>query len=235
MTSYRPQAYSALIMVFLLAYNSGCSQPPPVPPAIIDKSPFTGIPCSAPCWHGLMIGKSSESDVRSILPTLTYLNQATIQYVQRVSMSGLETSMTPKGLQIYASCIQPSQPCLTLSIPDGVLAQIDILLNYQISINEIINDLGPPDYIGYQLMGVETMTCQVELVWYSKQLVLNSASVSWDSSNPKDNCAIVRDKGKIASNLIITGVSYKTIPWIKRALVRSGSEFFEFSGIIPEP
>ena len=207
----------------------------PMPAAIIDRSPFTGLPCSAPCWHGLVIGKSSQNEVRSILPTLPFLNQNTVKYVPQVDVSGLTIDAAPPGTLVYADCVRPPQPCLKLTAAGDILARIDITLNYQISAGEAIADLGAPDYVGYQVMGAETVTCQVELVWSSKQLVLNSVPDSWDSSNPKDDCVMVQNTGKTRSNLRITGISYQLTPWLERTLAQGGSEFFDYSGTIPSP
>jgi hypothetical protein len=233
MNNYIRCLYRIILTIILSALLAGCtgysSVPTPTPsPNQIDKSPFTGIPCAAPCWHGLVIGKSSESEVRSTLSTLTYIDQKSIEYVPQASVRGPDPNVIYPGLLIYASC------CLIIEVADHVLNQIDILLNYQISAGEVIADLGPPDYVGSQLMGAETLTCQVELIWYSKQLVLNSVPESYDSSNPEDKCVIVQNTHKIPSNLTISGVSYMLIPWIERVLTGDGSEFYKFTGTIPE-
>ena len=222
-----------LVMTVSLAFLAGCAKSEPSP-VEMDRSPFTGNPCSAPCWHGLVVGKSSESDVRSTLSTLRYIDPKSIQYIPRTTALGLQPDSGAQGVEIYANCIQPHRPCLTLNVADGVLAQIDMSLNYSISAREAIADLGPPDYVGTQLMGAETVTCQVEFICYSKQLVLNSEPSSWHSSDPKDFCVIVQDTGKTTTNLVISDVSYKTIPWIEYTLSQSGSEFFRYSGTIQE-
>jgi hypothetical protein len=233
--------YRSLMAIILSAILVGCSGPASLPipaftlsPDQIDKSPFTSLPCAAPCWHGLVIGNSSESEVRSILPTLTYINQKTVAYNPITNVRGPDPSVAYPGIEIIADCVRPPQPCLTMDVADHILTQIDILLNYPILIGDVIADLGPPDYVGYQLMGAETLTCQVELVWYSKQLVLNTVPESWESSNPKDNCIIVKDTGKTISNLKIFQVSYKLIPWVDYTLAQNGSEFYKFAGTIPE-
>jgi hypothetical protein len=180
-----------------------------------------------------VIGKSSESDVMATLPTLTFIDQSTL-YTHRMWMSGLAPNVDAQGIEITANCIRPRKSCLTLSVPNHVLSEIDIALNYKISLDEVIGYLGNPDYVGYQLLGVETVTCEVELIWNSKQLVLTSDVFSWDSSNTKNNCVVVRDTGKTASSLIISKVSYKSSPWIEYMFSRDGSQYFKFSGTIPE-
>lgn len=238
MISHFARIGRTLIVIVFLALLTGCSSllpvtAEPLPTAIIDKSPFTDVPCSAPCWHGLVIGKSNASEVRSTLSVLPFINQKTIRYIPQVDVPGLTIDATPPGTLIYADCVRPAQPCLEITIADNILARIDITLNYQISAGETIADLGPPDFVGYHLMGAETITCQVELVWYSKQLVLNSAPVTWETSNPNDECIMVRDTRKTSSGLIISRVSYMPTSWLDGTLANGGSQFFKFSGTIP--
>jgi hypothetical protein len=202
---------------------------------LYDKSWLTGIPCAAPCWQSLEIGKSSDTEVRSTFSTLSFINQNTIQYVPQTVVSGMTIDRIYPGLLIRANCVRPSQPCLELTIAENILTRIDIQLNYKISVGEIIAELGPPDYVGYQLMGTENETCQVELVWHGKQLVMNSAPDPVDSSFTKERCDIVRDTGKPPANLNISGVSYMSIPWVDSMLVKGGSEFFKYSGTVRQP
>ena len=102
MISHCARTGRMLIVIILLALLTGCSSllpitAEPLPTAIIDKSPFTDVPCSAPCWHGLVIGKSSESQVRSTLSALPFLDQSTIQYIPQVDVSGLSPGTISSG------------------------------------------------------------------------------------------------------------------------------------------
>ncbi len=74
--------HQLLIMGIIGILLFGCmtSRPTAIPtpaftpsPDQMDKSPFTGVPCAAPCWQGLEVGKSSESEVTSVLSTLTFI------------------------------------------------------------------------------------------------------------------------------------------------------------------
>lgn len=225
------------VAIIVLAFLAGCGNPETTPamplPAIIDRSPFTGVPCSAPCWYGLVIGKSSEGEVRSTLEVLPFLDQSTIDYVQRKWMPGIAPNIDAQGVDVYASCIRPHQPCVELSVADNVLTRIDILLNYQISVGEIVENLGAPDYVGTQQSGVEVRTCEVVLIWYSKQLILTSAPIALYNSSPRNDCDVVQDTGKPASNLAMSNVSYRSLPWVDSWLHDDGSQYFRFTGTVP--
>jgi len=195
----------------------------------MDRSTFTGNPCSAPCWHNLIIGKSTESDVISTLQTLTFIDQNTIK-IHRMSMSGLVPSVYGPGAEITANCIIPHKQCLTTRVVDGVLTGVEIILNYKISLDEANNYLGDPDYINYQMMGAEDVTCEVQLIWKSKQLIL--ASDTFKGGLIEKNCGMVHDTGKIVSSLVISKVRYVSSEAIEFYLA-SGSTFFKYSGTLP--
>src|SRR5947207_7639708 len=70
-----------LIMSIVGLFVFGCSHSTPIsafpstPSAEqVDKNPFPGIPCAAPCWHGLQINKSSKEDVLSTLDRLPFID-----------------------------------------------------------------------------------------------------------------------------------------------------------------
>ncbi len=213
--------------VFLFA----CSKSTPSP-SQMDKSPFTGIPCAAPCWHGLLVGKSSENDVMSTLPTLTFIDQNTIQ-VFKGSRPTLNYETFAPGVEIDASCIQPSQQCLQLTVAADILTSIVVKLNYEIKVDEAIRYLGNPDYIGYLDLGAEKIMCETYLIWSSKQLVLASETFEGPKA-VEANCGMVRDTSEIAPGLLISEVRYVSSSTIEAMLSTHSGKFFEFSGTLPE-
>ncbi len=198
---------------------------------LLDKSPFTGNPCSPPCWHGLMVGESDESEVLSILPQLIFINQDTIR-THRMSLLSIDFKTHIPGVRFTANCIYPNEKCLTIDVADDILTEIDIILNYEKIAGEAIKDLGNPDYVGYKNLGAEQIMCAVYLVWKTKQLILSSTFEG--IKNVKNNCYVVRDAGKPSSNLIISEVSYSSIASIEYLLATGAGEFFKFTGTIQE-
>jgi len=220
-----------LILSTMVILLLGCSKATPSPDQL-DKSPFTGIPCAAPCWHGLVIGQSNENEVMLTLPTLTFINQDTIR-THRMSMPGLDFSTYAPGVEIIATCISTNKPCLTLDVVDDILTEIEVVLNYEIRLKESIEYLGDPDYVGYRNLGGEQILCEVDIVWSSKQLILSS-EVFEGYDDGEDNCGVVRDTGKTSSSLIVSKVWYRSTSAIETMLSIGKNEFFEFSGTIPE-
>src|SRR5262245_45964218 len=129
--------------VICLLFVTGCAgltspaAPTPQPSEQIDRSLFTGIPCAAPCWHGLEVGRSSESEVISALQKLNYINQDTIQISQGSS-----------GTEITASCISPVKECLKFNVANDLLTKMVVGLNYEIQAGEALEHLGDPHYLG---------------------------------------------------------------------------------------
>lgn len=234
-TNYR-LIYRILIMSIIGIFLFGCFESPSMPspsPDQMDKSPFTGIPCAAPCWQDLLIGKSNESDVMSTLPNLTFINQDTIYVHQMLSMSSLDPNVSAQGVEITANCIYPKKQCLTIRVVADIMTEIVVVMNYKLRLDEAIKYLGTPDYIGFERAGGEQVSCEVYSVWSEKQLVLSSEKFEGHNAVER-NCYLIRDTGKISSSLLISDASYMSPATIEKLLSIGRSEFFEFSGTLPD-
>jgi|CXWL01.1.fsa_nt_gi hypothetical protein len=229
--------HQTLIVGAIGIFLFGCmsSTPAPVPtelfaPSIeqIDKSPFTGIPCVAPCWFGLEVGKSRESEVISLLPALKFINYESIKTYQ-VSMPGVEGVYGP-GVLVEAECVNSAKKCLTLAIVNDILTRIEVNFNYKITQDEAIEYLGEPDYVGYGNLGSERVMCEVYLVWIDSNFIL--ASRFEDLDQAAKYCYIVDDEEKAPSDLPILEARYLSDAELNSYLASISSEFFEFTGTI---
>src|SRR5215208_1965866 len=171
-----------------------------------DKSPFTGIPCAAPCWQGLEVGKSNENDVTAILPTLTFINQKSVQIFRKASMPDYYNKPYGPGIKIVANCINSEKECLKLTTANDILQKIIVRMNYDMRPDEAIRYLGNPDYIGTGYLGTESIICEVYLVWSRNRLVL--ASRFEDSVGAEQYCNVVRSEGKVPASLPILEARY---------------------------
>ncbi len=135
--------------------------------------------------------------------------------------------------QIVANCINPKEQCLALRTVDYTLTEIEMVLNYEITVEGAIGYLGDPDYIGYRNLGVaHDVLCELDIIWVSKQLVL--ASKIFESYEAVKRCGAVRETGKLESDLLISKATYKTHEAIENLLVGgSGTEFFDFTQTLP--
>jgi len=221
------------IVALIALISVGCSSLSSTPlPEQMDKSPFTGDPCAAPCWQGLVIGRSSENEVLSRLPTLTFIDPNSTQLFREGSKLGLDPKNYDYAAQIVANCIYPEEQCLVLRTVDYTLTEIEIVLNYEITVGEAIGYLGVPDYVGYQKIGLEPASCEINIVWLSRQMVL--ASTTFEGHESVERCGAVKETGKIESDLLISKAIYKAQEAIEILLVAgSGTEFFEFTETLP--
>jgi len=200
----------------------------------MDKSPFTGIPCAAPCWYGLEIGKSNESDVISKIQALTFIDRNSV-YIHH--MSSMSTYDDPRvfgeGVEVRANCINTGNQCVTVQVVNNILTEISTLLNYQIKVDKAIKYLGNPNYVGFDRAGGEQIACRVYLIWSEKQLILASKIFEGLNASEK-NCYVIREVGKLSPNLLVSEVRYVSTATIKELQASSASEFFEFTGTLSQ-
>lgn len=86
-------------------------------PNLVDQSWLTiDKSCSAPCWQGLELGKSSQTEALTLFQTFTFVGH------------GKELDNAP-GNFIFP-CIMPSEEnCLSMRFENGVLSSLRLYLN----------------------------------------------------------------------------------------------------------
>ncbi len=213
--------------------------PTPVTPIVtlspeqMDISPFTGIPCAAPCWNGLEVGKSTEKDALEVVSTLKFINQESVQVYRRPSMPDYYIKDYGPGIEIDANCINSEETCLNLTTANDVIQKIVVRLNYEIRPDKAITYLGIPDVIVVAPMGSEIFVCDVDLVWKNNRFVLTSTfRADTDLEGVKKYCDVVLDTGKVPSSLLISEARYLSDVELN-ALLAYG-KVFEFTGTIPD-
>ena len=219
----RSKLHSLLLCILLL---TGCGELAPPPPTTappseqIDRSLFTGIPCVVPCWHGLEVGRSAESEVMSTLQKLNYIDQDTIQITRSSS-----------GVEIIASCSSPARECLKFDIANDVLAKIVVGIHYDIRVDEAIEHLGEPNYLGVSTTNGGPIACEMQLIWRNSGLVLAS-TVAADSEALEKHCEVVSSTGRIPPSLLIAEA--RLISGIELVtLLTGGGQLFQFLGTQP--
>ncbi len=172
-------------------------------PELMDKSPFTGDPCAAPCWHGLEIAKSTESEVVSTLKSLGFIDQETLK-IKSTSGPDFDPKIWVPGKWITADCKQPKNHCLDIDIADGRLRDIRSILNYKITFDEVVKDIGNPDKVVRTDYSAEVIACYIRLVWTQKQLVLWSKRFPGRKGCDYSQTAV--STGLVDANLVISEV-----------------------------
>ena len=197
----------AIIGVCLFGCSLSAQQPSPTVLQNSNEIVFlTNAPCSAPCWQGLEIGISTESEVMTTVSTLNFIDQKTIRVIPQ-SVPDLNPSNWVQGKNIVATCINGWEPCLRLTIANDKLRDIDIELDYGLTLDMIINHFGNPDYIGSHHIGGDVIDCKIELIWLKQQLVLYSRVLN-ESEEVNVSCSAVAKNGILDANLLIKEVRY---------------------------
>jgi len=208
---------------------SGCSGiKGTLAPELMDKSPFTGNPCAAPCWYGLEIRISDESEVVSTLKSLNFLDEESLQ-IDSTSVPGFDSKNLVPGKIIRADCLRSKYTCLVLKIADGKLRDVGIFL--KMPIDEVVAYIGNPDKVGFDACCAESMECYIELVWIKQQLVLTSAPFQ-GAKGCKYSQTVV-SSGLVDSDLEIVMVDFLPIEDIKRIIADSQTTG-NYQGINPK-
>ncbi len=198
-----------LVMFVLLTTScssSGQRVPPTVMPNFNEIIFLTDEPCTAPCWKGLEIGVSEEREVLTTVSALNFVDQKTIQIIPK-SMPDLNPENWVQGKEIIITCVNRREPCLRLGIANDKLRDIEISLDYGLTLDAVIVHFGAPDYVGYEHMSRDTVDCRVELIWNKYQLVLYSIVFT----KPEDvdgRCFAVVQNGTPDASLLVEEVRY---------------------------
>jgi hypothetical protein len=159
-----------VILVSLLVY--GCSSEKPNPdfvdpsthPELVDQSWLTGKPCALPCWQGLEPGKSIREDVLKTIDGLSFLETG-----KRVTKANSQDTI---------NCKQPSKNvCMVLDYKKEVLSELMLYLNYSITLDEVIAQIGEPDLVAISPRYNERGDCGFDVVWFNQRLVSTNSFV----------------------------------------------------------
>lgn len=162
----------AFLTLCLLLIAFGCSTEksnpdfvdPTTHPELVDQSWLTGKPCALPCWQGLEPGKSIREDVLKTKDGLSFLETG-----KRVTKANsLDT----------INCKQPSKNvCLVLDYKKEVLSELMLYLNYSITLDEVIAQIGEPDLVAISPRYNERGDCGFDVVWFNQRLVSTNSFV----------------------------------------------------------
>jgi hypothetical protein len=133
------------LLSLVLGFATGCACSPSLPPYdlptrvedpdSVDKSLLTGEPCAPPCWYGLVPGESSADEVLSTLRSLPFVDPDSIDE----DFISWESSVSRAGYSIGR-----------IRIEEGKIRAIDIDLEYDLTLQELIDVLGEP--AGYEMI-----------------------------------------------------------------------------------
>jgi hypothetical protein len=191
---------SLLPVVTLVLIVAGCasaSTPNSPDDPLADHSFLNQQPCAAPCWYGLKPDQSSVSDVLTTLNKLPFVDPATV---------GKFSSGRDDTTNIAFTCLHTkSTECSGIfTFTQGKLKGLTFHAPYQLTFQTMVDKLGSPDYIDYELFDHrQPIACWIQLAWYSKGVYLGN----FDPANDRE-CRIIQESGLVSPNVVATEVTY---------------------------
>lgn len=128
----RRLALGATVLV-LLVVLAGCH--PSRQGASIDRSILTDDPCAAPCWQGIVPGKTTSHEAAGIVAGLDSVRSNDIRdFGDRL---------------VWYSAASRADPVLAseLRSRDGAVAFIEISISFELTLQAILDKYGPPEKI----------------------------------------------------------------------------------------
>jgi hypothetical protein len=181
-----------LILALALVACSGWKNNPKA-----DRSFITDMPCKAPCWYGLELGKSSKADVAVALDELPFIDKASIREY------GTRWLDDDYAREYYFGCVHPKkESCGSALISNDKLMTLWLSVGYSLSFKMGVDKLGEPDFLDYGGCVPYTPVCSVSLYWLRKGIVISS-----DLKNGKV-CQAIQKDNSIPADLQVTDIFY---------------------------
>lgn len=193
---------------------------PSLEPTLTDRSLLTGVPCDAPCWYRLELGISDEDAILTTLQTLSFVDPTTIREYAVGYWDPIQEHNVPAKL-IVAGCKEPkNQQCVGLTIANGNLKIVGLFPNYTLTLGEVVNRLGPPDYIvADSTLPVHNPSCSISLTWKKQQIKIDHIE-----NTPTSLCSGLDSSKKINPTLLVYLISYYLPEYIDLGL-ESGAKY----------
>jgi hypothetical protein len=166
-------------------------------PELVDQSWLVNDEnCSAPCWLGLVPGISSQAEALALAKTLSFVE------------SGKELD-NATGNFMFPCKIPTGSNCLAMRFENGTLSSLRLYPNYQITFEQVVNKIGPPDSFRFLRRNPEGNGCSVYVYWIDLQLEIGYGDPS--SSFGEDSCELIdKNNGKFPKGILVEDVHYMT-------------------------
>lgn len=198
--------------IICLCLLSACAKAAPI--EFQDRTLLSGDPCGAPCWYGIEVGVDNQESIRRTVANLAFLDPDTESIVE-VGFGEIPGDVVNATMLRYKCRYQqPTEWCMHFILIDDQLRQIRMYPNYDLSIEELVQSLGKPDYMTTRLMGVERILCAVNLVWGEERVI----AIHYNRSHfgATRMCTALQTGAKMDSELLIEAVLYVSEQWVER-------------------
>ncbi len=206
------QLIIGLLLVTVLtscaAWGWGTTPTPTLEPSFIDSSILTSIPCAAPCWYGLEIGRSTKADILATAQTLSFVDPKGFPEDPSSYFDRTKGTNVPATL-IRLNCRQPEGwTCASLLMVNDVLKQIYLSPPPSLNFSEVVTHLGPPEYVKIYPVPGSGVLCNVALIW--KQRGIWVAFLTGTPQKTQVRCQDVRGGKSPSPNLPIDQIIYES-------------------------
>ncbi len=167
---WRPGNLCLIVTAILLCASCGNLSKIIPNPKSGDQSFVTDLPCKAPCWHNIKLDESSESDVKAVLPNLSFVIKDSVHESEHVRRGDLVD-----GKEISFKCPEMGTTgyCGGITISDGVVKEIWNLIAYPLTFKAVVEKLGDPTYLTL-FPGIEFQHCSVSLYWPEQKIYVST-------------------------------------------------------------
>jgi hypothetical protein len=162
-------------------------------PDLVDQSWLAEQNCATPCWQGLELGKTSRKEAEAVVGKLSFVGDKTVYE-------------GGPGTTLSYPCKKPvDMSCLALHFQNWVLTDVWLYLNYQITIEQVVERIGLPDSLVISIGGSERPICYVNFLWIKRQMELNYYQEGMSICN-----SIYTENGRVSKGLFVQTVHYIT-------------------------
>jgi hypothetical protein len=199
-----------LLVIFLV----GCGlkldalATPTIEPSLVDRSILTGVPCQAPCWHGLVPGQSTKAEVLATGQGLSFLDPKALSEEPYGYYDQAKQGMVP-GTMLRLGCKRPGGgTCASLLLVDGTLKEIYLSPPPSLTFEEAVAHLGAPDFVRRYPVDANPSVCNLAMIWKRRAIWL--AFLNGQPKKDRVRCADVGGGRGVDPGLPVELVIYST-------------------------
>lgn len=179
----------ARVFCLLILISACAANPEP------DRSLLTGEPCEAPCWHNIIPGESTEEDVWRELKGSPYVYTGTLNSSTTDVFGTRVTDIVWNGRGSSVNRI---------TLLDNKVLLIRIELDYELSLEDVIEKFGPPRSVFANSSPAEFNDYSVVLDFPTKGL----SFLSYIYRAGREEIDLKRQVGVLKKELPVTWVYY---------------------------
>jgi hypothetical protein len=230
------------LFTFLWIILSSCinkpvgEEPITIPAYLIDRSWLTDEPCRAPCWYGLEPEKSTKGEAIFTVKELPFVNPESMIVTELYTSywwRGSERRGIPSQDISFEYKDYPKVICVVMLVEKDIserLAWFILFPLFNISFGEVVDQIGPPDFIHYSRSNAEVKGCYVDLLWIERQMELTHIEERRGRLE-KDLC----DRIEEANNRVPSELTVFQVVYLRRSEVEYKTSlkwYFPWNGFI---